>query len=120
MALNLLEGVDANEWRFKVMDTRLYLLVFSPHYPENHARNLPLQDAIAFLIQPNFIFRKFANTQTNLIVPTARKRIRQAYAESGIYYNIPLAESLDHKSKYVKAIDTKKILRLWKIDDEGL
>ncbi|WP_375642955.1 MULTISPECIES: hypothetical protein [unclassified Bartonella] len=119
LAPNLLEGVDASEWRFKVMDTILYLIVFSSHYPENHARHLPLQDAIAFLIQPNFTFRKFANRQTNLIAPTARKRIRQAYAESGIYYNIPLAESLDHKSKYVKATDTKKILRWWKIDDEG-
>lgn len=109
----VLDGIQQRNWRFRLGEEELYLLVFSNHYPKNHSRYIPVKNSIAFLIQPDRVFDKFANAETMLIKQNVRQQIRTIYCLQGVEYNYSLSESNDHKRKFVKSTDLQSIIKWW-------
>jgi hypothetical protein len=111
----VIDDIHNNNWRLNIKGEELYFLAFSNHYPTNHSRHLPLNDSIAFLIQPDSAFDKFTYKKTNLIKKNVRNSIRNKYKKNGILYNYTLSESTDHKCKFVKSTGTELIISWWDI-----
>lgn len=112
---NILTGIEDESWRFIVENEELYLLAFSNHYPPNHSRHLPIENSVAFLIQPDRIFNRYTSAPSHVIQDHTKAQIRERYAKKGTTYNSKISESLDHKIKFVKSTNNLDIIKWWQM-----